>query len=69
MQIQRSENELIIRLPNVFNINIDYLQKLLDYLRFIEIANKSKATDEQILELSRDINKSWWQANKDKFIE
>jgi len=69
MQIQRTQDELIIRFSNAININIDYLQKFLDYLRFIEISSKSQATDEQILELANEINQSWWQTNKSKFIE
>lgn len=68
MEIQRTENELIIRLPKEVNINMEYLQKLLDYLRFIEISTKSQATEKQIQELTKDINKSWWQTNKNKFI-
>jgi|JFJP01.1.fsa_nt_gi hypothetical protein len=69
MQIQRTKDELIIRFSSAININIDYLQKFLDYLRFMEISSKSEATEEQILELANDINQSWWQANKSKFIE
>ncbi len=68
MEIQRTSNELVIRFSNSININIEYLQKFLDYLRFMEISSKSQATDEQILELSNEINKSWWQTNKNKFV-
>lgn len=69
MQIQRTQDELIIRFSNSININIEYLQKFLDYLRFIEISSKSQATEEQILELANEINKSWWQTNKSKYIQ
>lgn len=69
MQIQRTQNELIIRFSNAININVEYLQQFLDYLRFIEISSKSQATEEQILELASDINQSWWQTNKSKFIQ
>ncbi len=69
MQVQRTQDELVIRFSNTININIEYLQKFLDYLRFMEISSKSEATDEQILELSRDINQSWWQTNKSQFIQ
>ncbi len=68
MEIQRTSKELVIRFSNSININIEYLQKFLDYLRFMEISSKSQATDEQILELSNEINKSWWQTNKNKFV-
>lgn len=69
MQIQQTQDELIIRLSNSVNINMEYLQKFLNYLRFIEISSKSQATEEQILELANDINKSWWQTNKSKYIQ
>ena len=69
MQIQHNKNELIIRFSNTININVEYLQKFLDYLRFIEISSKSQATEEQILELANDINQSWWQTNKNKFVQ
>ncbi|MBI4647677.1 MAG: hypothetical protein HY738_14090 [Bacteroidia bacterium] len=69
MQIQRTQDELIIRFSNAININIQYLQKFLDYLRFIEISSKNKTTEEQILELASEINQSWWQTNKNKFIK
>ncbi len=69
MQVQRTQDELIIRFSNAININIKYLQKFLDYIRFIEISTKSQATEEQILELANDINQSWWQTNKSKFIQ
>ncbi|MCD4795261.1 MAG: hypothetical protein K8R54_18665 [Bacteroidales bacterium] len=69
MQIQRTQDELIIRFSSAININMEYLQKFLDYLRFIEISSKSQATEEQILELANDINQSWWQTNKSKFIQ
>ncbi len=64
ISIQRLDNELLIRIPVTLNLNIDYIQKLLDYFRFISIAGKSQATEEQILEIANDINKSWLQNNK-----
>ncbi len=69
IDIQRLDNELLIRIPVTQNLNIDYIQRLLDYFRFISIAGKSQATEEQILEIANDINKSWFQDNKHLFIK
>ena len=69
MQIQRTNDELIIRFSNTININIEYLQKFIDYLRFKEISSKSEATEKQIAEIANDVNQTWWQANKSKFID
>ncbi len=66
--LQRTENELLIRIPITLNINIEYVQKLLDYFRFMSIAGKSQATDEQILEIANDIKSSWWETNKHLYI-
>ena len=69
MEIERTEKELVIRFSNAVNINIEYLQKFLDYLQFMEISSKSKATEKQILEISNDINQTWWQTNKSNYIK
>lgn len=69
IDIQRLDNELLIRIPVTQNLNIDYIQKLLDYFRFISIAGKSQATEEQILEIANDINNTWLQDNKRLFVK
>ena len=64
MVIERSENEIIIKIPS--NVNIEGLQEIIEYLRYKEILSKSKATAEDIEELADEVNKSWWNANREK---
>ncbi len=40
------------------------LQRILDYVKFREIASKSKATQAQIDELARESKSSWWEKTK-----
>lgn len=67
MQIERTSDEILIRLPA--DVDIVGLQRILDYLNFREIASKSKATQEQIDELAKDSKSSWWAKNKNRFIK
>lgn len=67
MQIERTNKEILIRLPS--GTDLIGLQRILDYLKFREIASKSKATTEQIDELSSESKSSWWDKNKSRFVK
>jgi len=43
------------------------LQRILDYVKFREIASRSKATQEQIDDLAKESKSSWWEKNKGRF--
>ena len=66
MTIERTADAIIIKLPT--NINIEEIQRFLNYLRYKEIVAKSKATQEDIDKLAREVNKSWWEKNKHRFL-
>jgi len=51
----------------VFDIG-EYEPEVIDYLEFLEITAKSKATDEDIEELSEEIKQNWWEENKESFL-
>jgi len=46
VQIERKNNEILIRVPA--DTDLTGLQRILDYVKFREIASKSKASQEQI---------------------
>ena len=66
MTIQRQGGEIIIRIAD--NIDIESLQRLINYLTYNELTSKSKATQKDIDELSTRVNKNWWEKNKDRFL-
>ena len=51
MVIERTEEDIIIKIPSTTDIT--GVQRLIDYLRYREIASKSKATEDQITTLAR----------------
>ncbi len=64
MTIERTEDEIIIRIPA--NIDIDDIQDMVDLIKNREIVSKSKATQQQIDELSKDVNRSIWRKIKEE---
>lgn len=67
MQIERTNKEILIRLSS--GTDLVGLQRIFDYLRFREIASKSKAAQEQIDELAAESKASWWSKNKSRFVK
>lgn len=67
MQIERTNKEILIRLSS--RVDLIGLQRILDYLKFREIASKSKASQKQIDEITIESKKSWWNKNKDRLIK
>ncbi|MBU6341062.1 MAG: hypothetical protein KGS48_06170 [Bacteroidetes bacterium] len=66
MTIERTVDGIIVKLP--INTNIAEIQRFLNYLRYKEIVAKRKATQEDIDNLARAVNKSWWEHNKHRFL-
>lgn len=67
MQIERTNEEILIRVPS--ETDLVGLQRILDYIKFREIASKSKANQKQIDKLDLVSKSSWWDQNKGKFLK
>ncbi len=67
MVIERTDKEILIRIPA--STDIVGVQRLIDYLKFREIASKSQATQDQIDELARESKAEWWKRNKKRFLK
>jgi len=67
MTIERANNEIIIRIPDI--VDPDKLQRLINYLVYQEATSKSEATQEEVDQLSSQINKNWWEKNKSRFLK
>ncbi|RMG24124.1 MAG: hypothetical protein D6730_13155 [Bacteroidetes bacterium] len=66
MIIERTSEQIIIKLP--LTINIEEIQRFLNYLRYKELTAKSRATQADADALAKDVNKSWWEKNKQRFL-
>jgi hypothetical protein len=67
MIIERTNKEVIIRLQP--NIDTDELQELANYFRYKEITSTYKTDQSVVDKLSKEINKNWYKANRDRLIK
>jgi hypothetical protein len=67
MQIERTNKEIIIRLPST--VNTDDLQRFIDYLCYKEATANSQAKQEDVDKLAKDVKKGWWAENRSRFIK
>lgn len=66
MQIERTEKEILIRVDA--NTDIIGLQRILDFIKYREMASKSKASQKEIDQLAKQSKYSWWEKNKSRFL-
>ena len=64
MKIERTKNEIIIRVSS--SLNLDDLQDLTDLIEYKEISMKSKASQKEVDNLVSDIKRGRWEKTKSK---
>lgn len=62
MIVERTNNEILVRLPS--NVDLSELQDMLDYLRYRELTANSKAKQEDADKLAKEVNSSMWNKIK-----
>jgi len=67
MIVERTSNQIVIKVsPQVDTFGF---QRIMDYLDYLEITSKSKATQEDADRLADELNENWWTKNRKKFIK
>ena len=67
MLIERTTSEVIIRLPA--SVDTTGLQRLVDYLTYKEATANSKATQDKVDQLARQVKKGWWKQNRKRLVK
>lgn len=67
MKIERTDKEILIRISN--SIDKESVQRIIDYIRYQELTSKSKARQEDVDKLAAEVNRNWWEKNKDSFLK
>jgi len=67
MKIERTDKEILIRIPN--SVDKESVQRIIDYVRYQELTSKSKAKQEEVDKLAEEVNRDWWKKNKDSFLK
>lgn len=64
MVVERTDEEILIRLPS--NVNISEIRDVLDFLKYQENTANSGVSQAEIDELSEDVNKTIWKDFKEQ---
>jgi hypothetical protein len=67
MIIERTENEVIIRLPSF--VDTEDLQRLVDYLTYKEATANSKAKQSDVDLLATEVKNGWWAKNRSRLVK
>lgn len=67
MEIQRTDKEILFRLPA--NVDTLGLQKMIDYLKYKVATAESNANQAEIDQLAKESKSNWWKENKARFIK
>ncbi|MBW7889496.1 MAG: hypothetical protein H3C48_00380 [Chitinophagaceae bacterium] len=68
MLIERtSNNKITITVSS--SVDSFGLQRLIDYIKYLEATSKSKVKQSEVDKLADEVNASWWEKNRKRFIK
>jgi hypothetical protein len=68
MVIERNDNKQIT-ITVSSEVDSFGLQRLIDYVKYLEATSKSKAKQPEIDKLADQVNSGWWAKNRKRFIK
>ena len=67
MVVERTEKEIIIRLPA--SVNTEDLQSFLNFARYKELTSNFNIDQKEVDKLSEEVNDNWWTKNRSEIIK
>jgi hypothetical protein len=67
MIIERTETEVILRLPS--DIDSFGLERIERYLKYIESTKGSESDEQRVNQIADESKARWWSENKHRFIK
>ena len=67
MLIERNNNQIVIKVSS--SVDSFGLQRLIDYVKYLEATAKSKAKQSDADKLAEEVNASWWLKNRKRFLK
>ena len=66
MTIERTENEIVLRLPS--DLGSYCIDRVTQYLLYAEATKDSIASENEINQIADESKQNWWAKNKKRFI-
>lgn len=67
MIIERTSNQIVIKVSP--KVDAFGFQRIMDYLGYLEVTSKCKATQEEADKLADELNENWWAKNRNRLIK
>ncbi len=68
MLIERTnKDQIVITLSS--SVDSFGLQRLIDYVKYLEATSKSKAKQSDVDKFADEVNAVWWEKNQNRFIK
>lgn len=67
MNITQNSESIQINISK--NIDKVLVQRIIDYIKYLEIVSKSTNSQIEADQLADELNENWWKRNKEKFIK
>ena len=67
MIIEKTKDQILIKISP--KIDTFGFQRIMDYLEYLEITSKSKAKQLDADKLANELNHTWWEQNRNNFIQ
>lgn len=67
MIVERTNNQIVIKVSQ--KVDAFGFQRIMDYLEYLEITSKCKATQDDADRLADELNENWWSKNRERFIK
>lgn len=67
MIIERTDKEILIRIPS--SVNIEGVQRLIDYIKYQEATSASQASQKNADSLAEEAMAGWYKENKDSYLK
>jgi hypothetical protein len=66
MIVERTPNEILLKIsPNIDKFG---MERLLEYIEYLEITSDVKGKQKDAYKLAEELNATWWEKNRDKYI-
>lgn len=67
MIVERTPNEILLKISP--NIDKFAMERLLEYIEYLEMTSDVKGKQGVADKLADELNATWWTKNRDKFIK
>jgi len=67
MIVERTNNQIVIKVSQ--EVDLFGIQRIMNYLEYLEISSKTKETQDDADRLADELNENWWSKNRERFIK